>query len=430
MDAGDAVELTGPMLLEREKMYLVGCLTTLMSYKECLAIALQEGALDIILALLRCKDKMLVHEALRMLGSLLSHRKFSLVFLDANGLEQLMPLPDMGYYANAVALCLSSLATFRGVLEKLCRLKNPNPRQLLTFTIKLLDFRDDVASSNVMQFLARVLAYPQHFLKPFDELHSSRHLVEAARLCAEMRPRDGEEAVPFRVRGGGKGVAKATAHALRNYLRVHLLVASRQLQVKEVGSGGKVASAQQGSSGAAAGASVVAPPVGASGGVQTLSPVQPETEDHVAVACVVVERKGRQLDLQHTEGLANAVNELVSKGALQVLVGLLDVGLMNARIHGQGSELVLHVLQSLHVMALIPVVKVQLLETRLPHNLPADPAADDAEPTQPRQGRSGAQARRPAWRTSWGFAAMLRSIFHIGWGAVDACSDVGNGKPW
>ena len=54
-------------------------------------------------------------QTLRMLGALLSHRKFSLVFLESNGVEQLLPLPDMPYYANAVAVCLSSLATFRGV---------------------------------------------------------------------------------------------------------------------------------------------------------------------------------------------------------------------------------------------------------------------------------------------------------------------------
>ena len=35
---------------------------TLMSYKECLALALQEGALDIVLALLRSHDKIVVHE--------------------------------------------------------------------------------------------------------------------------------------------------------------------------------------------------------------------------------------------------------------------------------------------------------------------------------------------------------------------------------
>ena len=57
-------ELTGLMLLEREKMYLVGCFSTLMSYKECLAVALQEGALDVILALLRCNDKVLVPSTL------------------------------------------------------------------------------------------------------------------------------------------------------------------------------------------------------------------------------------------------------------------------------------------------------------------------------------------------------------------------------
>jgi len=42
-----------------------------------------------------------------------------LVWVRDAGLEQLLPLPDMHYYASAVALCLSSLATFRGVLEKL-----------------------------------------------------------------------------------------------------------------------------------------------------------------------------------------------------------------------------------------------------------------------------------------------------------------------
>jgi hypothetical protein len=50
-----------------------------------------------------------------MLGTLLSHRKFALVFLEANGLEQLLPIPHMTYCASAVALCLSSLATFRGI---------------------------------------------------------------------------------------------------------------------------------------------------------------------------------------------------------------------------------------------------------------------------------------------------------------------------
>ena len=47
------------VLLEREKLYIAGCLTTLMSYKECLAVALQEGALDITVAILRAQDKVL-----------------------------------------------------------------------------------------------------------------------------------------------------------------------------------------------------------------------------------------------------------------------------------------------------------------------------------------------------------------------------------
>ena len=65
------------------------------------------------------------------------------------------------------------------------------------------------------------------------------------------------------------------------------------------------------------------PAAGSSGGGGAAILVHPETEDQVAVACVVVERKGKQLDLQLTEGLANAVNGLVAHGALQV--GLLSL---------------------------------------------------------------------------------------------------------
>ena len=60
-----------------------------MSYKESLGLALQEGALDVVLTLVGAgtEDPVLCHETLRMLASLLSHRKFSLVFLEAGGLR-------------------------------------------------------------------------------------------------------------------------------------------------------------------------------------------------------------------------------------------------------------------------------------------------------------------------------------------------------
>ena len=60
-----------------------------MSYKESLGLALQEGALDVVLRLVGdgAEDAVLCHETLRMLASLLSHRKFSLVFLEAAGLR-------------------------------------------------------------------------------------------------------------------------------------------------------------------------------------------------------------------------------------------------------------------------------------------------------------------------------------------------------
>jgi hypothetical protein len=105
----------------------------------------------------------------------------------------------------------------------------------------------------------------------------------------------------------------------------------------------------------------------------------------------------------------------VSLGALDVCVALLDLAIVRG-VHGGGSELALHllqvsfihivgliylynrslllihsydvILQALHVMALIPVVRNQLLDTRLPH---PNPSSDDVEGETQHQrlGRSG-----------------------------------------
>jgi hypothetical protein len=66
-----------------------------MSYKESLGLALQEGALDVVLTLVGAgtEDAVLCHETLRMLASLLSHRKFSLVFIESGGLRWCPPAP-------------------------------------------------------------------------------------------------------------------------------------------------------------------------------------------------------------------------------------------------------------------------------------------------------------------------------------------------
>jgi hypothetical protein len=93
-------------------------------------------------------------------------------------------------------------------------------------------------------------------------------------------------------------VAKATGQALRNFLRTHLLVASNMLllgsSAETVTAGGRGAAGRGGGGGEGEGGLQAAPGGGAGGGHMKL--VHPETEDHVAVACVVVERKGRLFD--------------------------------------------------------------------------------------------------------------------------------------
>lgn len=162
-------ELSGRDLLARERTYILQCLCVLMSYKECLACALQEGALDIILAIIgpASVSEVECHDALRMLAALLSHRKFALVFIESGGVDRLLPLPKMKYYASSVALCLLSMACFKGVMEKLCRMTSPTPEDITEFALRCLEFGDEVASCNVLQFFSKVLGY-ETYLRPFD----------------------------------------------------------------------------------------------------------------------------------------------------------------------------------------------------------------------------------------------------------------------
>ena len=278
----------------------------------------------------------LVHEALRMLAALLSHRKFSLVFIEAGGLKRLLPLPDMAYYASSAALCLMSMTHFRGVVDRLVRLSEPDPAALVSFALGLLEAADEVASSNVLQLLSKVLADPA-FLRPFDALGGAKLLLKTARQCIE----DAHDAAG-RPAARGKTVAKWCCLATRNYLRTHLLLAAQQLDRPPPAAGAAAAAGADG---------------GPAGGAAPLRRVTPDAEDAAALACIAIERKGRAHDPSEW---AAAVEALVSGGGLELLLEalLLASGLRLA-------EVAVYALQALQVVVLLPSVRTRLLGIRL-----------------------------------------------------------------
>ncbi|EKX31471.1 hypothetical protein GUITHDRAFT_149286, partial [Guillardia theta CCMP2712] len=321
----------------------------------------QDNALGTAIRLMERSDKILCHETLRMLAALLFHRKFALVFVEHDGLQRLLELPEMSYYAGSTALCLLNLVHFRGVIDKLCAHPRPTSKQLVQFLLQLVEYRDEVATSNVLQSFAKVLAYEHAFLKPFDELggplESCRCLMNVVRICLENTG-EGRQ----RVKGGGKSVAKWCGLALRNFVRAHLLVAAEHLERVEADGDAAAREAK--------------PSNKANHALRPNKAVSPDDEEQVAKACILLERRTRIQEGRWSEDRrrrrrrrgrfvdpadwAAAVQEVAGNGGLELLLQLLQFA-AQTRL----CELAAYILQTMQITCLLPMIRMDLMETSL-----------------------------------------------------------------
>ncbi|KIY96542.1 HIV-1 Vpr-binding protein [Monoraphidium neglectum] len=129
----------------------------------------------------------LMHEALQVVCSLLAHRKFAELLVEAGGVQLLLALPRNQHSYPGLSLALFGLAALPLAFERACALPAPVPREMVAAALSLLTSGSDVARKNGALFLDHALS-TRVVCKEFDSqegLH--RLLFPLRRLLALTR---------------------------------------------------------------------------------------------------------------------------------------------------------------------------------------------------------------------------------------------------
>lgn len=104
-------------------------------YQEFLSHVFENNALELILKYVNVretKEARLGFEALKYLAALLCHKKFSIEFIQCNGLEALLEVPRPSVAATGVSVCLYYLGYCEEAMERVCLL----PKYIVSGLVK------------------------------------------------------------------------------------------------------------------------------------------------------------------------------------------------------------------------------------------------------------------------------------------------------
>ena len=124
-----------PLTTSMKQRLILQYLTPLAEYQELLSAAFENNALDLIFYYIDSKrnpDGRLALEALKYLATLLCHKKFSVEFLQMNGVHKLLDVYRPSISAVGVSLCLYYLSYFEDAMERVCLL----PEHILSKVVR------------------------------------------------------------------------------------------------------------------------------------------------------------------------------------------------------------------------------------------------------------------------------------------------------
>ncbi|MCO5586882.1 hypothetical protein L7F22_040827 [Adiantum nelumboides] len=236
----DCVPSAGDLLKLRER-YSVQCLERLGEYLEVLGPVLHERGVDVCLALLQreslsTKDTTMLLEMLKLICALAAHRKFSALFVDKGGVQQILAVPRLPQTYTGVSLCLFAFASVQGVMERVCTAPVDVVNELVGLALHLLEVAPDPARRNAALFFGAAFVF-RAILDSFDAQDGLYRMLSLLQNAAATRSGGGSSLVGLSPtsrtdRGAStevltsyeKQTAYHTCIALRQYFRAHLLI--------------------------------------------------------------------------------------------------------------------------------------------------------------------------------------------------------------
>lgn len=168
-----------PLTLSMKQRLILQYLTPLAEYQELLSAAFENNALDLIfyyIDLKKNQDGRLALEALKYLATLLCHKKFSVEFLQMNGVQRLLEVYRPSIAATGVSLCLYYLSYFEDAMERVCLLPEHILSKVVNYILWLLECSHNSSRSHAAMFLGQAFTF-KVILDLFDKKDGLRRLV-------------------------------------------------------------------------------------------------------------------------------------------------------------------------------------------------------------------------------------------------------------
>ncbi|XP_014672680.1 PREDICTED: protein VPRBP-like [Priapulus caudatus] len=199
--------------------------------EQLLSFVFEHRAIDLVLHyidLSKNNDVRLAFEALKYLASLLCHKKFSLEFINAGGVQVMLQVYRPSFAATGVSLCLYYLAFCEDAMEKVCLLPEHTLKDLVSYGLWLLECSHESGRCHATMFFGAAFAFPI-VLELFDIQDGLRKLIN---VMSTLQVLNTEERLLLTddEMFASRQTIRHVANALRRYLEAHLVKKVEQVK--------------------------------------------------------------------------------------------------------------------------------------------------------------------------------------------------------
>ncbi|XP_076077249.1 DDB1- and CUL4-associated factor 1-like [Mytilus galloprovincialis] len=223
-----------PLTLSMKQRLILQYLTPLAEYQELLSTAFEKNSLDLIFYYVDLKkntDGRLALEALKYLATLLCHKKFSVEFLQTNGVQKLLDVYRPSIAATGVSLCLYYLSYFEDAMERVCLFPEHILSKIVNYILWLLECSHNSSRSHAAMFLGQAFTF-RVILDLFDKKDGLRRLVNVISTLEIMNEND--EQVHNTLNDDQiytmRQMVRHTTFAMKRYFEAHLSLKADEIR--------------------------------------------------------------------------------------------------------------------------------------------------------------------------------------------------------
>lgn len=209
-------------------------------YQELLGHMFEQKALHLILNYINfdeTRDSRLSFEALKYLGALLCHKKFSLEFIQQQGLQRLLEIPRPSIAASGVAMCLFYIAYCEDAMERVCLLSEHVLQELVRYGLWLLECSHESGRNHATMFFGSSFQF-RVILELFDAHDGLRRFYNMISTMSTFLMDDQNILLDDEETQAQRQTVRHVCAALKRYFESHLAWKVESLQrihVREMG---------------------------------------------------------------------------------------------------------------------------------------------------------------------------------------------------